>query len=158
LALQRDYLETHAIGAVVVTGRAKEAAALSRILSPVRTGTYDVYRVERPTTVVTFAGTATAIDDLDDQGLVATGESAGGEALIRRNWFPRWRATVNGQAAAITRTADGYMSVAIPPGPVRLELTYGVDGIDWFGRLLSLSGVLTVAWLVLTSRLGGRPR
>ncbi len=145
--LRPDYLARHAIGAVVVTKEAKRDAAASSALTPVRTGVYDVYAVRAPTTIVTLAGANAGSSDVASQRLAASGTSAGGEALIRRNWYPRWRATVNGDRAAITQTADGYMSVPVPAGEARIELRYAVDTIDWLARVASGIGFAAAIWL-----------
>jgi len=151
--LTHEYLDQHGIGAVVVsdsneTSGIKTQASRAAALDPVRHGLYDVYTVRSPTTILTLAGANAATSTIEDQRLAGAGTSTGGEALIRRNWYPRWRATVNGQAAPITRTAGGYMSVPIPPGPVQLDLVYGVDRLDWLARLGSALGLVIVAWLV----------
>jgi hypothetical protein len=152
LALAPDYLTRHGIGAVVVTGPVKPVAARSRDLVPIRVGAYDAYTVERPTTSVTFDGSNAIASEVADQRIVAVGASAGGEVLIRRNWFPRWRATIDGRPVQITRTPDGYMSVTAPPGQVRLELRYVVDRFDWLARALCLSGIITIGLIACESR------
>lgn len=153
--LTRAYLDRHGIGAVVVASSDRAAgvklqAAQSPLLVPIRSGNYDVYAVREPKTIVTF-GTANVITTtLSNERVVATGTSTGGEALIRRNWFPRWQATVNNRPVSLTQTPDGYIRVALPPGEVRLELIYGVDVIDWLARLSSVLG--GIAALALLSR------
>lgn len=150
LALERDYLEHHGIGAVAVTGRAAPFAAASPDLEVVRSGRYDVYAVREPTTIVTIGGANAAESGIGGQGLTAVGRADGGEALVRRNWYPRWRASVDGERVAIDRTEDGYMRVALPPGQARLRLDYAVDGLDWLARGLAAAGaagaVAFLAW------------
>ena len=135
------------------------ASAASTALNPVlRSEPYDVYTVSRSTTVVTLDGENAEMVEFDAQRLAATGSSAGGTALVRHNWYPRWRATVNGRPAPITRTAEGYMSVAVPAGEVRIELVYGVDRLDWLARALSALGFVGGGWLALGRRLARAPR
>ncbi|HEU0114549.1 MAG TPA: hypothetical protein VFQ80_07730, partial [Thermomicrobiales bacterium] len=141
--LDLDYLRHHGIGAVVATGPAAAAAASSPNLTPLVNGDYGAWRVRQPTTVVTLAGENADVT-FGNGALTAAGESGGGVAVIRRNWFPRWSATINGRLVAITRTTDNYMTVPIPPGTVRLELRYGVDPLDWLARALSLIGAAVV--------------
>ena len=153
--LERDYLDHHGIAAVIVTGEAIEQAA-DQVghLRRVRDGVFDVYLVDEPAPIVTIPGGTTSVA-IGDGLIVATGDSQGGEATVARNWYPRWRATVNGEPAPITRTDDGYMAVPVPSGPVRLEVTYGVDGWDWLGRGISLAGLVGVVGMVVAGR-GGR--
>ena len=155
LALERDFLRQHGIGAVAITDEAsKRRAKELPHLSQVRTGVFDLYLVRQPTTVITFAGANADISQADQQHFIATGRGSGGTAEIRRNWYPRWRAAVNGQPVPISRTGAGYMSLPIPAGDVSLELTYAVDGFDWLARGLALSGVVGVAILVRGRRIG----
>ena len=162
LALDRSYLERQAIGAVVVSGRTQAAATASPELGLIRTGTYDVYAVQAPTPIATLPdGAAPDTLTANPHGLRLSGQSAGGEVLIRRNWFPRWQATVNGDPTPVTRTADGYMTVVIPPGPITLELTYSVDNRDWLARIASLVGASLVGWwafVAVRKRRPSRPR
>src|SRR5581483_3286937 len=66
---------------------------------------------------------------------------------IRRNWFPRWRAAVNGRPASIIETDDGYMRVPVPHGRVHLELIYALEPLDSLARLLMAIGVVAAAGL-----------
>jgi hypothetical protein len=149
--LRRDYLDRHGIGAVVVTGDGLQAAAAAEpYLRRVREGVFEVYLVDDPAPIVRFPGGATASVAIGNERISASGESQGGEAKIARNWYPRWRAKVNGDDVPIARTDDGYMTVPVPAGSVAVELTYAVDGWDWLARLLSLAGLVglvgTVVW------------
>jgi hypothetical protein len=158
-ALEREYLDEHGIGAVIVTGDAVEAAARSSELSKVRSGVWNVYTVDEPTPIVTFDGANPDSIDVENQSLTAIGNTSTGEIIVRRNWFPRWEATVDGDRAVITHMADGYMSVSAPTtGSLALELTYRADRFDWLARLLSLCGVAAVAFMLLPVRLTRRVR
>jgi hypothetical protein len=153
--LERDYLDHHGIAAVIVTGEAIEQAAEQvGHLQRVRDGIFDVYLVQEPAPIVALPGGTTASVSVTDDLIAATGDSTGGEAKIARNWYPRWQATVNGEDAGVTRTDDGYMTVAVPEGPVAIEMTYAVDGWDWLGRAASLLGVVGVVALVWAGRSG----
>lgn len=153
LALERAYLDRHGIGAVaIVDEQAKRRAASSPDLTRVRSGLFDVYAVREPATLITLSGANVAMSGGDQSRLTASGRGSGGTAEIRRNWYPRWRATVNGEPVPITRTADGYMSVPVPAGAVDLNVAYQVDGLDWLARGLTMAGVVGVAVLLLTQR------
>ena len=161
-ALQPTYLASHGIGAVAVTGDAQAAAGAAPALRPVRSGVYDVYAVREPTSIVTFGGVNAVSIESGGHRITANGGGDGGEALIRRNWYPRWRATVDGEGVPVTRTRDGYMSVPVPDGAVRIELRYAVDGVDWLARAGSVLGASAVAVLLVADGRrrwrGGGPR
>ena len=149
-ALERAYLDEHGIGAVVVTGDAVEIAAATGYLTPVRTGQWDVYTVDRATSIVTFGGANPMSIVVGNQSLSASGNAAGGEIVVRRNWFPRWEVSVNGASAEITHLDDGYMSIATEgSGAVEVELTYRADWLDWLARLLSLAGLGIAMFMLL---------
>jgi len=145
-ALQRGYLQRHAVGAIAVAGDARPVAAASPELEWRHTGpfdTYDVFAVRQPTTIVTWPGAGVIDMVVDRERLQARGAGAGGPASIRHNWHPRWQATVNGEAATVARTGDGYMSVPVPAGSVELALSYRRDAVDWIGL-----GAAGAGWLL----------
>ncbi|CAN0442581.1 unnamed protein product, partial [Phaeothamnion confervicola] len=61
---------------------------------------------------------------------------------IRQNWFPRWKATVNGESVPVARAGDGTMIVTAPSGRVDLTLVYVVTAWDWVARIAAGIGVL----------------
>ena len=152
-ALDPAYLQHHGIGAIVVTGEAKPAAKKASYLTLQRSGIWDVYTVNQPTSVITISGQPPASIDLQEQSYSASGPANGGEIIVRRNWFPRWDATINGDSVAITQTDDGYMSIAAPAsGNVDLELTYELDWLDWLGRIGTALGLVVVVLMFLPRR------
>jgi hypothetical protein len=150
--INEEYFRRHGIGAVVVNDEARDAAARSPLLEVVSTGSRDVYVVRDPTTIFTFDDQNASNFDYANEEITGTGQGAGGTALIRRNWFPRWSATVNGKSVPITQTEDGYMTVPIPEGPASIDLTYVVDRWDWLARLMCLIGLAAVVTLLLPTR------
>ncbi len=149
-ALEPEYLEHHGIGVIVVTGSAKPAARVATNLTLVREGTWDVYRVNDPTAIITFDGVAPESQKIGNQEFSATGVVAGGEIRVRRNWFPRWTASVNGTGVPITQTADGYMTIAAPQtGEVTVELTYSATKLDWLSRAMSIAGLIVLIGMFL---------
>ena len=147
-----DYFEHHGIGAVVVVGPAQPAASESPLIKSIRQGIYDVYVVKAPTAIVTLDGVNATAISVGDNEIKATGTSNGGPIVIRRNWFPRWKATVNGKAVPVTETADGYMQINAPAGAVQIRLRYVVDRWDWLGRALAGLGTLLILWLSAPQR------
>jgi hypothetical protein len=142
VVLSQVHLARHGVGAVVVTGAARPLAAGSEGLKPVHTGKwFDVYAVTQPAALVTWPG---AIPDIiaSNHRVTANGTSDGGSALIRRNWHPRWQASVNGRAARVERRSDGYMEVAVIKGWNEIQLLYVLDAWDRIGRACVLLGLI----------------
>ena len=146
--IEVGYLSTHGIGAVVVTGQAREAAAAAPFLTRVRSGVYDVYLVESPTSLATVNG-ANVDSAIDDETISVNGIGVGGTVVVRENWFPRWQATVDGRDALVTHRSDGYMQVDVPPGSSSLELRFERTPADWIGVIAAaMAGVFALALLV----------
>ncbi|MGI8484538.1 MAG: hypothetical protein ACR2OU_09755 [Thermomicrobiales bacterium] len=148
-ALDSSYLSAHGIGMVVVTdiGTAtpnpRDAAHSNPNLTQAATyGNWDVYTVGNVVPIVTNGLNQPIAVSIKNEHITASFSEGPGDILIRRNWFPRWRATVNGEAVPIQRTADGYMSIKAPAGDAELQLTYAVTGADWVARICAVAGIL----------------
>lgn len=156
-ALDPTYLARQGIGAVAVTGPVQEIAARSNVLQPIRTGIYDVYAVREPTTTITIDGQSTLTAEFGNGFLAGRVESAGGRAIARANWFPRWNANGDGRAGIVGRRDDGSIDVTFPDRVSAIDLQYVVQPLDWVGRGLALLGIasLTVLAMGQTRRFGG---
>ncbi len=149
-ALASSYFQAHGIGAVVVTDMAVRSGSDPRVVAAsdpslrlARTiRNWDVYSVAQPTPIVTDGPTLPTALSIGNLEIEATFLDAEGVVTIRRNWFPRWQATADGAAVAISRTVDGYMDVTVPPGTRSLELTYVVTPVDWATRFGAVVGLL----------------
>jgi hypothetical protein len=147
--LERDYLSHHGIGGVVVTGRTREAAAMSPLLRPVREGVYDAYSVIDPVTTVTFGDQNATSLEFGSRRVEAASNSPGEPVIARVNWYPRWEATVDNERVETDRLDDGYVTIA-PAAPVsKAELVYSVQPLDWAARVLSLIGVVGLCWFLV---------
>jgi hypothetical protein len=145
--LERDYLSHHGIGGVVVTGGAREAAAMSPLLQPLRDGVYDVYIVSDPVTTVTFRDRNASFLAFGNQQVEARSNRSGAPVVARLNWHPRWKATLDDERMETDRLNDGYVAIA-PAAPVsRAELIYSVQPLDWAARMLCMVGVVGLFWL-----------
>jgi hypothetical protein len=145
--LDPSYLAAHGIGAVVVTGAVRDAAARSPLLELVRSGGYDVYVVLEPVTTVTFGGDNAALLDFRNQTIHAVAATPGQPIVARINWYPRWEARVNDQPLPARRLETGYVRVD-PAEPARaVEFHYGVQPLDWVARILALAGMIGVGWM-----------
>ncbi|MEZ4530601.1 MAG: hypothetical protein R2855_06175 [Thermomicrobiales bacterium] len=151
--LDPEFLSGQGIGAVVVFGRALDAARSSTALESISdSGTYSVFLVRDPTPVITADGAETTEIDLENQRYSATVSQPSTTFEVRRNWFPRWTATVDGRPADITKDANGFMTVTASEPGTRVELVYGVDGWDWLGRILLLAGMASAAVAIVQPR------
>jgi len=70
-------------------------------------------------------------------------------ATVATGWSPKWRATVNGQPAPLTRSPDGLLALTLPAGPSTITLAFRPDRWDDLGAAATL---LTLA--VLAGRRG----
>lgn len=152
-ALDPAFLANLGIGAVVVTGPATDAARVSSALELVdENSIYSVYLVTDPMPIISADGAETTAIDIENQTNSATVSRPSTTFDVRRNWFPRWTATVDGQPAEITKTDDGFMTVTSEEPGTSVVLTYGTDGWDWLGRVLLLLGIASAAVAVLLPR------
>ncbi len=141
------------IGAVVTTGAASDAARTSPALEAIsETPSYSVYLVRDPTPIITADGAETTEISIQNQQFSATVSEPSSTFQIRRNWFPRWSATVDGQAAEISKDANGFMTVTSAVPGTQVEVVYGVDGWDWLGRILLIAGVMCAAIAIVQPR------
>jgi hypothetical protein len=152
--LERDYLARHGIGAVAVTGPAREAAAMSPLLRPLRQGVFDVYSVTDPVTTITFGDQDAVMLAYGNQRIEATSDSPGAPVIARVNWHPRWQATLDSELAEPDRLRDGYISVAPGASVSRADLVYSMQPLDWAARMLALIGLLGLGRLLV--RGGGK--
>lgn len=149
-ALTEEYFFEHGIGVVMVSDMwvpsgipPKEAAADHPLLEHQDSfGAWDVYIVDVPTSIVTRGESVPDEVTWSNQQIDMTFEDGEGDVTIRQNWFPRWQAEVNGEPADISRLDSGYMSIQVPDGPADITLTYGVTGLDWAARAMSVSGLV----------------
>lgn len=148
--LTDTYLANHGIGAVVVTDlndqngttSARMEAMSSSLLQDVDSrGSWDVYLVGNPVSLATLEGeNADRIEVSPDNETITIqfADAEPGMLRVRQNWFPRWTASVNGAAVAVSRADEGYMSVPIADaGDVDVELRYTVTALDVIARVVS---------------------
>ncbi len=136
--LDPAFLAGQGIGAVVATGAASDAArtlasigARLRRLRPITSTSCATQPRSSPQTALKRPRSAFRTSRFD-----ATVSEASSNFEIRRNWFPRWTATVDGQPADDSKDENGFMTVTSAVPGTRIELIYGVDGWDWLGRIL----------------------
>jgi hypothetical protein len=77
--------------------------------------------------------------------------------LVSENWYPDWRATVDGKPAPVLRGDHSLLSVVLPPGAERVEFRFDSPAYAR-GKLVSLLAVLvTLAWLIAPGLRSRRP-
>lgn len=149
-ALEGTYLDDNGIGVVIVGEMwvpqgipPRESARQNPRLDLVgTTGTWDVYTVTNPSSLVMNGERRPVEIDVGNHLITARFEEDGGTVNVRQNWHPRWTATADGEAVSIERRADGYMKIEMPPGASELRLEYSVTALDWAGRAGSILGIV----------------
>ncbi|MFN8594240.1 MAG: hypothetical protein U0031_22520 [Thermomicrobiales bacterium] len=153
--LRRDYLDTHGIGAVVVTGNVKHEARDTLWLDKVRDGTYAVFLVTDPQTTITFGAGSAAHGRFDNGNVAVQTGHPSRTATARVYAFPRWNAVSNRQSASITQSRDAYQDMTFADPSRDLSLGYDVQPLDWLARFLALAAAV-VAGLVIVFNGSGR--
>ncbi len=149
-ALTQEYFDQHGIGVVMVSDMyvpsgvpPKRSAASNEMLALQGSiGGWDIYTVKNHTSVATRGDHLPSDVHVGNQEIRATFSSGSGDVVVRQNWFPRWQAEVNGEAAEIQRDDSGYMRIPVPDGEVEIVLTYSVTEVDWAARAASVIGVI----------------
>lgn len=145
-----EWLQAHGVSVLVVTNMPvpvgatdpKDAARTNpNFTYQASSGLWDVYLVNDPVPIVTNGETEPRSLVIENERITATFDSASGEILIRRNWFPRWQGFADGQPVNIQRAENGYMQLDVPEGTHEIELVYAVTGPDWLGRIAAICGV-----------------
>jgi hypothetical protein len=150
----RAYLAQHGIGAVIVADALRPEADATTHLRRIGDGTYTPYLVTDATPVATFGDVPADVTTISNHAIAVQSQNAAGDLLVRRNWFPRWRAMVNGRATAVERTESGYMRIPVPAGHAVVTIHYGLDAVDWTARLAAMGGLVLV--IVLNMRTAGQ--
>ena len=76
--------------------------------------------------------------------------------VLSENYYPGWRATIDGQTTPIYRVDSALRGVIVPRGHSRVVLRYAPASVYWGGLLTSLAflGTLAAVWL---NRRGSAP-
>ena len=72
-----------------------------------------------------------------------------GLLVLSENYYPGWRATIDGQSAPIYRVDSGLRGLIVPRGHSRVVLSYAPASVYWGGLLTSVAflGTLVAVWL-----------
>ncbi len=74
--------------------------------------------------------------------------------VLAENWFPAWKATVNGVEAPVLRANHTLRAIPVPEGESEVALTYSSGSLR-FGLLVSLLSLLILGTGALLARRGG---
>ncbi len=74
--------------------------------------------------------------------------------VLAENWFPAWKATVNGVEAPVLRANHTLRAIPVPEGESEVALTYSSASLR-FGLLVSLLSLLILGTGALLARRGG---
>jgi hypothetical protein len=78
----------------------------------------------------------------------------GGRFTLAEQFFPGWKATVDGAPARLGRWRGVFQAIDLPPGEHRVEFRYQTPGLRT-GALLSLAALLALAALAFSTRKRG---
>jgi hypothetical protein len=69
-------------------------------------------------------------------------------ALVAENWYPDWHATVDGAPAPVLRGDWTLITIPVPAGATRVELTFRSRAFDW-GKAITLVSLVLVLGAVV---------
>jgi hypothetical protein len=74
---------------------------------------------------------------------------SGALLVLSENYYPGWRAAIDGQSAPIYRVDSALRGLVVPRGHSRVVLSYAPASVYWGGLLTSLAflGTLVAIWL-----------
>jgi Bacterial membrane protein YfhO len=152
---QPEMLRSLGIGYVIThegVGRSAFLAASSdfRLLGP-DDSYYRVYEFRDARPPYGWAhgsGTTRAIDWMPERRSFQVHSETGGRFTLIEQFYPGWKATVDGRAAPIARWNEAFQSIDVPPGEHTVVFTYRSRWLP-LGTAISILSTLT---LILTAR------
>jgi hypothetical protein len=72
---------------------------------------------------------------------------AGGRFVLVEQFFPGWRALIDGKETAIERVDETFQGIAVPPGPHAVEFRYAPRSL-YVGAIVSLMGLAVLVYVV----------
>jgi len=99
-------------------------------------------------------GAARVVSDEPDRVAIDAQSSGAGLLVLADNWYPDWKATVDGRPAEIYRTNHTFRGVVLPAGQHRVVFTFRSPSLHtgflvWLATLALLAGYglwLLVSW------------
>ncbi len=72
------------------------------------------------------------------------------DLIINRLYFPNWEIRVNGVLRKANIDEAGRMMVAVPAGSHKIELQFGISGIEKWAYIISIAGTVILLFEALT--------
>jgi len=94
---------------------------------------------------------------VNDYISVTAKTQADGILVLADNWFPAWKAFIDGEEVEVMRVNGAFRGVVIPAGEHKVEFKY-ISETHKVGRMLTLAGLFAVAAVVLGSVIARRRR
>jgi len=82
--------------------------------------------------------------------LIKTTSRAEGILVLADNWYPAWKAFLDGREVKVYRANGAFRGIVLPAGQHTVEYKY-ISSTQKTGRFLTLAGLLTVAAVVIGS-------
>lgn len=103
-----------------------------------------------PTTdsTVAAADRATIETYENDYISITTSSRADGILVLGDNWYPAWKAFLDGAEVPVLRANGAFRGVVLPAGEHTVEFRY-ISRDHWIGRLLTSLGLLAVVGVVI---------
>ena len=97
-------------------------------------------------------GPGVKLDLYKNQHVALTTElSCAGVLVLSDNWFPGWKATLDGRPVPILEADGALRAIPVPGGRHRVEMHYRPASIRW-GGAISLVTFLSLVVIVLTRK------
>lgn len=77
--------------------------------------------------------------------------------MVLDNWYPAWRATVDGEAAPVLRANHTFRAIPVPAGQSNVELRYEPDALR-SGAYISLAVLALLLAVIVAGAVQGRRR
>ena len=98
-------------------------------------------------------GTAVFVRESPNRFRVETSSPQPKLLVVSQNWYPGWKATVNGRPRPVERVNGTLMGVQVDSGAALVEIWYRPTGFVWaLGMTLAASGVLAYCVFKLRSQ------
>ena len=126
--------------APVVEGKLPVAAKIGR---------WVIYRVPFQSLAMAGKGTPLDLTWVTSRHIQVSGNLPNGQTLnVKVKFHPAWRATQDGQPVAISKADNGFMTLAVPAGQVKIELVYnGTPEQHFFGYLSAFAWVVSIGYV-----------
>jgi uncharacterized membrane protein YfhO len=107
-----------------------------------------------PESAAAPGGSARIVSYKPERVVVRANSARSGLLVLGDNWFPGWKATVDGKDVPIERVDYVYRGVRVGPGAHRVEFRYEPASwrIGWIMSLLALAGLAVVVVVGLRRR------